>query len=302
MPPTHLHKRFIELSSPLEPIGTGAEPRLKKLENIRLLAYDFYGTLFLSGVGDIGVDDGSFDEDVLIETFESSGIRIKNKEAAAKGFSVYNDVVETKIREFRQAGIEYPEPDIREVWLAVLKIMQSEELIVVDDEKKISEQLSVEFEARMNPVWPVPGVIETLHYFKEKGLPQGIISNSQFYTPVVLEALTGQSLDELGFSGGLLHWSFEEKQKKPGLAFYRNFINKINRFDDSLEPEHVLYIGNDMLKDVYPAYETGMKTALFAGDERSLKWRRGDVRCKNLEPDLVITELSQLRGCVKLPE
>jgi putative hydrolase of the HAD superfamily len=302
MPSTHLHKRFIELSSPLEPIGTGAEPRLKKLENIRLLAYDFYGTLFLSGVGDIGVDDGSFDEDVLIETFESSGIRIKNKEAAAKGFSVYNDVVETKIREFRQAGIEYPEPDIREVWLAVLKIMQSEELIVVDDEKKISEQLSVEFEARMNPVWPVPGVIETLHYFKEKGLPQGIISNSQFYTPVVLEALTGQSLDELGFSGGLLHWSFEEKQKKPGLAFYRNFINKINRFDDSLEPEHVLYIGNDMLKDVYPAYETGMKTALFAGDERSLKWRRGDVRCKNLEPDLVITELSQLRGCVKLPE
>jgi putative hydrolase of the HAD superfamily len=156
------------------------------------------------------------------------------------------------IREFRQAGIEYPEPDIREVWLAVLKIMQSEELIVVDDEGKISEQLSVEFEARMNPVWPVPGVIETLHYFKEKGLPQGIISNSQFYTPVVLEALTGQSLDELGFSGGLLHWSFEEKQKKPGLAFYRNFINKMHRFDDSLEPEHVLYIGNDMLKGCVP--------------------------------------------------
>jgi putative hydrolase of the HAD superfamily len=44
-----------------------------------------------------------------------------------------------------------------------------------------------------------------------------------------------------------------------------------------------------------------MKTALFAGDERSLKWRRDDKRCKNLSPDLVITELQQLTACVELP-
>ena len=86
--------------------------------------------------------------------------------------------------------------------------------------------------------------------------------------------------------------------KKPGLTFYQNFLQKLHTFDESVLPGEVLYIGNDMLKDVYPAHEVGMKTALFAGDKRSLKWRREDERCKNLEPDLVITQLSQLRQCI----
>ena len=55
-----------------------------------------------------------------------------------------------------------------------------------------------------------------------------------------------------------------------------------------------------MLKDVYPANHFGMKTALFAGDKRSLKWREDDERCKDLLPDLIITSLSQLKECVKL--
>ncbi|MCC5907630.1 MAG: HAD family hydrolase [Balneolaceae bacterium] len=295
---TDLHKRFIDLSNPLEPQETGTIPRLRKLAGIRLLAYDFYGTLFLSGVGDIGVDDGSFDADILIETFENSGIKIKNNEAGSEGFLTYNQIVKGMIEGLREQGVEYPEPDIREVWTAVLKKMEADDLIEYDKSKPVSERLSVEFEARMNPVWPVPGVVETLHYFKKEGFPQGIISNSQFYTPVVLEALTGQTLTELGFSDEILHWSFEEMRKKPGLTFYKNFIEKLYRFDHSIRPENVLYIGNDMLKDVYPAHEVGMKTALFAGDKRSLKWRRDDDRCKNLVPDLVITKLPQLKKCV----
>jgi putative hydrolase of the HAD superfamily len=301
MQQTLLHKRFIDLSEPLEPIDTGTEPKLNKLSGIRVIAYDFYGTLFLSGVGDIGVDDGSFDADILTETFENSGIEIKNSEAGSKGFLAYNEVVEQMIRQIRNSGIQYPEPDIREVWSAVLKKMKSEGLIAFDEGREIAERLSAEFEARMNPVWPAPGVTETLLFFRKTGMTQGIISNSQFYTPIVLEALSGYSLAELGFSDELLHWSFEEQQKKPGLDFYRKFIQKLQRFDESLHPENVLYIGNDMLKDIYPAHEMNMKTALFAGDQRSLKWRRDDKRCKNLSPDLVITELQQLTACVELP-
>jgi len=41
-----------------------------------------------------------------------------------------------------------------------------------------------------------------------------------------------------------------------------------------------------------------MKTALFAGDSRSLKWRKDDARTKDLTPDLIITELRQLPECV----
>lgn len=297
---TDLHKRFIELSNPLVPVDTGTEPKLKKLSGIQVIAYDFYGTLFASGVGDIGVDDGSLNPDILLETFESAGITILKKEAGSKGFAIYNRVVEEIIAELRDSGIPHPEPDIRRVWSDVLQALTSEGLISLDKDNRITERLSVEFEARMNPVWPMPDAVDTLFHFKNKGFTQGIISNSQFYTPIVLEALTNHSLNELGFTEKLLHWSFLENRKKPGLTFYKHFVDKLQNFNPTLKPENVLYIGNDMLKDVYPAAEVGLKTALFAGDERSLKWRKDDDRCKNLEPDLIITQLAQLKECVEV--
>ena len=86
--------------------------------------------------------------------------------------------------------------------------------------------------------------------------------------------------------------------KKPDLAFYRRFLDKVNNHFPEWSPGNILYIGNDMLKDIWPAAELEMKTALFAGDKRSLKWRRDDNRCKNLQPDLVLTKLPQLLQCI----
>ncbi|WP_234573154.1 HAD family hydrolase [Rhodohalobacter sp. 614A] len=297
---TDLHERFVNLSKPLEPIDTDTIPTLHPIEGIRVIAYDFYGTLFISGVGDIGIDDGNVNAGLLTETLENSGIKILDKNAGSDGFKIYNEVVEEQIQNLKQNGIEYPEPDIRTVWKEVLEIMEEKNLIEYPKGDSIQNVVSVEFEARMNPVWPMSDAVETLKYFKEKGFVQGIISNSQFYTPIVLEALTEHSLDELGFEEKLLHWSFEENLKKPGLQFYRDFIDKLKNFDKDLDPSDVLYVGNDMLKDVYPAHELGMKTALFAGDKRSLKWREDDTRCKDIIPDLIITSLSQLKSFVKL--
>lgn len=296
---TDLHERFSKLSKPLKPIETDTLPRLQAVDGIRVIIYDFYGTLFISGVGDIGIDDGKINAELLTETFENSGIEIQDESTGSKGFNIYNEVVDKQIQNLKKNGVEYPEPDIREVWKKVLEQMEDQGLIQYPKEESVPEIVSVEFEARMNPVWPMEDTVDTLNHFKEKGFLQGIISNSQFYTPVVLEALTERSLDDLGFEKKLLHWSFEESLKKPGLKLYEGFLEKLTNFDENLSPHNVLYVGNDMLKDIYPAYELGMKTALFAGDQRSLKWRKDDERCKGILPDIVITALSQLKSCVK---
>ena len=295
-----LHERFKHVSKPLKPIDTNTTPRLSRLVNIRVIAYDFYGTLFLSGVGDIGVDDGNYDSDALLKALESAEIPVIHDDAGNKGFEFYNEVVDKMINTLKSEGIQYPEPDIREVWLQVLQRLKEQSLIGGSISEEAAGRMSVEFEARMNPVWPVPDAVKTLIYFKEKSLAQGIISNSQFYTPIVLEALSGHTLEELGLKDELLHWSFEEKMKKPGLTFYENFIKKLNSFDPAISPSEVLYVGNDMLKDIYPARELGMKTALFAGDQRSLKWRKEDERCKTLQPDLIITKFVHLVECVDI--
>lgn len=295
-----LHKRFISLSSPMLPEETNTEPVLKELQDIRALVYDFYGTLFISGVGDIGIDDARPDTEIFTEALKNSGIQITDKQAGTEGFKIYNEVVRQKVKEMKNDENPYPEPDIRIIWEMVLDRMFTENLIEIPLKSYPAEQVAVEFEARMNAIWPMPEAVETLAWFMNKGMLQGIISNSQFYTPVALEALAGKSIEELGFDARLLHWSYAEKMKKPGLPFYKNFLKKLHQANPPIKPGEVLYIGNDMLKDVYPAVSTGFKTALFAGDKRSLKWRKDDPRCANLEPDLVITSFSQLIKCIKL--
>jgi len=293
-----LKERFKTLSNPLEPEPTGTEPSLRKLENIKAVIFDFYGTLFISGVGDIGIDDGKSDAGLLLDAVKSIGLEITDEEAGKRGYEIYDKVVTEQIQDLKASGITYPEPDIRIVWRNVLNQMYAENLIETATDESHFTRMSVEFEARMNPIWPMPDLGETLDALKARNVELGIISNSQFYTPLAFEALCGRTLADLGFNMNLLHWSYEESRKKPGLVFYRHFLEKAQKHLPKLTAENYLYVGNDMLKDVYPANELGMKTALFAGDSRSLKWRKDDARTKDLTPDLIITELRQLPECV----
>ena len=65
-------------------------------------------------------------------------------------------------------------------------------------------------------------------------------------------------------------------------------------------PQEAVYVGNDMLNDVWAAKQIGMKTAWFVGDRRSARERSDDSRCAKLSPDLVITSLPQLLECLTL--
>jgi putative hydrolase of the HAD superfamily len=293
-----LKERFKTLSEPLNPDPTGTEPSLAKLDGIKAIIFDFYGTLFISGVGDIGIDDGMSDAGLLLDALKGVGVQVSDDKAGTRGFEIYNNVVTEQVKDLKDSGIPYPEPDIRTVWKKVLKKMRTENLIQSATDANQHTLMAVEFEARMNPIWPMPDMEETLDSLKSREFELGIISNSQFYTPIAFEALADRTLQDLGFNTNLLHWSFDESRKKPGLIFYEHFLEKGKKELPDLKAENYLYVGNDMLKDVYPAHELGMKTALFAGDSRSLKWRKDDARTKNLSPDLVITELRQLLECV----
>lgn len=292
-----LEDRFKTLTTMLTVQPTGEEPQLKQIDGIRYLIFDFYGTLFISGVGDIGVDAESQNLERFRKALEACHLPADRK-IAVLGFGLFGEVVGNHVDRLRKQGSETPEVRIEEVWLEVLNSIRKESGLDREITSELARQFAVEYEARMNPVWPMPGLDISLRTFEEKGVELGIISNSQFYTPIAFRALTGKGLEESGFNPNLLHWSYEEQLKKPSVDFYRRFMTKIHAHDPEASPEMVLYVGNDMLKDIWPADELGMRTALFAGDERSLRWRREDPRCQHLKPDLVITELIQLAECL----
>lgn len=151
---------------------------------------------------------------------------------------------------------------------------------------------AVEYELRVNPCWPMPGLETVLESLREKKLPLGIVSNAQFYTPLLFTAFFGQSPANLGFNEDLSVWSYREREGKPSRRLFEKLAAALLR--RGLRPEETLYVGNDMRNDIAPAAACGFRTALFAGDRRSLRWRIGDPLVRGVSPEATITDLRQL--------
>lgn len=298
---TELLKRIMELSEPLEPLDTGEKPVLKKLDDIRAVVFDFYGTLFMSGTGDTMIDDPMGNEArAFEEAFKTIFPKLKNQPDSEEGAEIYkNAILNKKASIKKKEGIEYPEIEIKEIWKDVFREYEKREFkgLPTDPDDDLLQRLTIEFEMRNNPTWPMPDLEETLEDLKEKELLLGILSNSQFYTPMIYEAHTGFEPGQNHFDVNLCFWSYRERMCKPALRFH-GALKQALMAHFMLMPDEVLYVGNDMLKDIYPAHHHGFKTALFAGDDRSLKWRKDDSRVKGVKPDLVIGRLHQLVECV----
>ncbi|MDD5476422.1 MAG: hypothetical protein PHU03_07930, partial [Syntrophales bacterium] len=131
-----------------------------------------------------------------------------------------------------------------------------------------------------------------LDTLKGSSVIMGIISNAQFYTPLLFSAHLGAGLEDLGFRKDLIFFSYELGYCKPSSTAFKKAARTL--MNEGIEPGQALYLGNDILKDIIPAGEAGLQTVLFAGDARSLNLREDDDRCRGIIPDMIVTSLSQV--------
>jgi putative hydrolase of the HAD superfamily len=279
---------------PASPVPTGEQPRLKQLSGIRAVLFDVYGTMFVSASGDVGTAADAAQAASWSAALASVGIDCGPGEP--NGADLLLSVIRRHHAAAHQVGIRYPEVEIRDVWQDVLQ-----ELRTLGDPIRIPEnvdfdRLAVEYEVRANPVWPMPDVRECLQTLRDADIRLGIVSNAQFFTPELFPALLGEELDGLGFDRELRFYSYRYRQAKPGTYLYERAVEALSSLE--IDVDEVVYVGNDLLNDVAPARQLGLRTALFAGDKRSLRWRRDDERVRGVTPDLVVTEFRQLPECI----
>jgi putative hydrolase of the HAD superfamily len=255
---------------PLPVAPTGLSPKLPRLDGIRAVVFDLYGTLLVSAAGGEPVhDDGA--------TGNPPGF-----EAA------FWDSVRARQERKRAAGIAHPEVDIREVWADVLARLGEP-----GPEAAVLEERALRHECHLNPAWPMPNAEFILDALRESGFLLGIISNAQFYTLPVMEGLFGRDFDGLGFHPRLRVFSFEVGEGKPSPRLFSRLLEKACAL--GVAPEEILYVGNDFHKDVLPARAAGFRTALFAGDSRSLRLGSVPVEEAVATADAVLTDLAQIR-------
>lgn len=268
-----------EYIQPLSPIPTPLSRSGALTEKVACVLFDIYGTLFISGSGDVGISNKASQNtpqmEILLRKF---GIEKSPEAIVGDLFSE----IEQYHRVQRNCGIDYPEIEIDKIWMRVLG----------DSDVNAARAFAVEFELIANPVYPMPNLKEMLLLCRESSVLTGIISNAQFYTPNLFTWFLGAGPAELGFDPDLIFYSYIFGRAKPSPFMFDLAAERLT--NRRVAPDSVLYVGNDMRNDICPAQKTGFKTALFAGDARSLRLREGDPSCGYLSADLVITDLLQV--------
>lgn len=292
---------LLDNQEPLRPLNTGVEERLDQNgATIKAAIFDIYGTLLVSASGDVEESDHN-ESNLQRALIEGGYIIFDDIPAGAFEFMLadFRFSILEHHKKKKSAGVPYPEINIKNVWGDVLE-RAIQRGWLAPGKAACRDQFVVTFEILSNQVYPMPGMEDIITTFRQRNIPLGIVSNAQFYTPLIMNYYLKNEPSEEAippFDPDLTVFSFRLGKGKPDSYLYKSIIPNL-RSKYGLQPEETLFIGNDMLNDVYAANEAGFKTALFAGDKRSLRWRAD--RVGSLQPDYVITDLQQLKKVITL--
>ncbi|MDI6688409.1 MAG: hypothetical protein QME06_09360, partial [Desulfobacterales bacterium] len=106
---------------PLSPIPTTLCQSGNLKKKIKCMIFDVYGTLFISGSGDISIAKKKSSEE-YIETYKLEQLLIEFK-IRKNAEAVLNDLfsaIEKKHVKLKKQGIDFPEVEIDRIWMSIL--------------------------------------------------------------------------------------------------------------------------------------------------------------------------------------
>jgi putative hydrolase of the HAD superfamily len=237
--------------------------------------FDVYGTLFTSAAGDIqNGQDGEGEEAGGTAALDALA-REYTGQPRGKELTAYFRRAVGNIHRERAFQTPFPEVRVEEIWAGFLRSREAaggnRSFPSAQTLGEAAEELALRFELGVNPVYPMPGAGETLEGLKKAGYVLGLISNAQFFTPLLFDAFFGAPPEALGFDPSLLIYSYEAGEAKPSPRLFSRALDRLA--PRGIGGENCLYVGNDMRNDIAGAAAVGCQTALFAGDGRSLRLR-----------------------------
>lgn len=276
----------------MRPVESHVGASLQTLTGIKAVVFDIYGTLVISGSGDVGSADAAGHDYLVCQTLKEFDL-LGRLDSIPTAESLRKKIQELNMSRCDQSCPK-PEVDIIEVWRQVLA---EHGWFVGSADVEIVVKVATRYESLANPTWPMPGAAEVLRKLNQASLPLGIVSNAQIFTPLLVSNLLAQNcLETGGFDLNLCVFSNRYRQAKPGPRLFEVLLRGLS--SRGILPNEALYVGNDMLNDIWAATQAGLRTAWFAGDQRSCRPREDDSRCQGVTPDLVLENLLQLPECL----
>lgn len=254
----------------------------EKISDIRAIVCDVYGTLV--NYWKPGFQNASTRSQSLLNAFKAVAERfgmtetlvsINEAELPEKTLSdFYHGLLALQHEKMAQKGVLYPEVKIEEIWGIIIMLLKrrgyNPKEFIEASEKDISRYMAFCYNFYSLGRDLYDGVADALSGLKENNIILGILSNAQFYTPIDLTLLIREQsngkyddFNEL-FDPDLTFFSYEYGVAKPNPILFRRLFDALYEFQ--ILPSQTVLVGNDLLLDIKPAIEAGMKTAFFTGD------------------------------------
>jgi putative hydrolase of the HAD superfamily len=291
-------EKFLSKTGVMVPMLTHMEPYYKEDPMIRVVVLDVYGTILISASGDI--DESEISTKNLRSALLAADIVIpenlpNEQEILTDMLDSFRNSILHIHNEEKSPLKPYPEVNILEIWEEIIHDQKSRNHLVLNGELCI-KCFTFVFEVLSNNIYPMPGMKDVITRLTQREIPLGIISNAQFYTPVILNYFMHNKISEeevFPFDPDLTIFSYRYKRSKPDALLFDTLKQQCNK-KYHISADQVLFVGNDMFRDIYPAHKAGFKTALFAGDKRSLRLREEKPEVNELNADYILTDLKQL--------
>jgi len=216
------------------------------LDNIRLVLFDVYGTLLqITPRPDAGT---------AFSSWWSQWIQMP-----APDYLEFENNLRKKISlshtESRLAGVDFPEVQWPRIVQSALEDHGWKNSASAEDLDAISTSL-VEVGHTFSLM---PGAVELIRFLQSAGLPIGIVSNAQAYTPVHLKnALASAGMPDWPFDAAWSFWSWKFGFSKPSPAVFQIFSARAAAL--GWKRSQILYFGDRMDNDIEPAQKAGWRT------------------------------------------
>jgi putative hydrolase of the HAD superfamily len=254
----------------------------EKLHDVQAVIFDVYGTLVDYRKAEFG--DQASKERSLLDAFRAvinyfgldPYLREINPgmEPERTLSDFYHGLIALEHEKARREDIETPEVRIERVWGVILLMVKRRGYDVgglgLGDEREVARCMAYYYNFSALERGFYDGVVWALERLKHGNLKLGILSNAQFYTPIdlnlfVRDQSNGRYVDYTEFfDTELIFYSYEYGIAKPGVFMFRKLFDVL--YEYHILPSQTVFVGNDLLIDIKPAQDIGMKTALFCGD------------------------------------
>jgi len=300
-----------DLPWPAPPILTPvkARPHLVRLSKVRAVMWNVYGTLLAISQGELlfehpqaFVMNNALDK--TIQEFKMwASMSRKPGQPSEYLLQIYSQLL-IEQRSVPGGTERYPEVQAERLWEAILKrLLQKDykfDAGFFGSLNEYSRKVAYFFHASLQGTCCYPGAAVALQHVRKAGLRQGLLADGQCFTTVQLQrGLAAQDeqvrLENL-LDGSLVVLSAEIRGKKPSERLFRRALELLG--EKGISPGEVLHVGSRLKEDLVPARRLGMHTALFAGDKASLQANPEQLKDPNSRPDVLLTELDQIREVV----